>query len=178
MVIAIVIAEISFWLLIALGLTARYVAGRRRLGLGLLAATPLVDVILLAVVAVDLAGGGTASTSHALSAVYLGVSLVFGHAMIDWADVRVAHRFAGGPPPTPKPTDPAEKARLERSKWIAHAKAWAIGAGLMMLAVLVVGDSDRTAAFSSLAAAWTVVLLIDAAFSLPAPRATKGKAAS
>lgn len=169
MVVAIVIAEIAFWVLIALGLAARYLAGRKRLGLWLLAATPAVDVALLTIVAIDLAGGGTASTAHALSAVYLGVTLVSGHAMIDWADVRFAHRFAGGPPPAPKPTDPAEKARRELAGWITHAKAWAIGVGIMMAAVLIVGDSDRTAAFSSLAGVWTIVLLIDALFSLPSP---------
>ena len=176
MVIAIVIAEIAFWVLIALGLAVRYLAGRKRLGLALLAATPLVDAALLAVVAIDLVQGGTATTPHALSAVYLGVSLVFGHSMIRWADVRFAHRFAGGPAPEPKPTDPVAKARRQRAGWIAHAKAWAIGAGLMMLAVLLVGDPDRTAAFASLAGAWTVVLLIDAAVSLPAPRATRNAA--
>jgi len=50
-----------------------------------------------------------------LAAVYLGVSVAFGHAMVRWADVRVAHRFAGGPAPAPTP--PSGTPARARKEW-------------------------------------------------------------
>lgn len=97
--IAIVACEFAFWIAILGGLTARYVLRRRRLSTALLVAAPLVDVVLLALVTVDLVGGGTASWHHGLAAIYIGVSVAYGHRMIAWADTRFNHRFAGGPPP-------------------------------------------------------------------------------
>lgn len=100
MILAIVIAcEIGFWVLIALGLLARYALRLRRTGAVLLALTPVLDVILLVAVAIDLRSGATASFAHALGALYLGFSVAYGHALVHAADVRFAHRFAGGPAP-------------------------------------------------------------------------------
>ena len=102
MIIGVIVAcEIGFWVLIALGLAARYILKRRRLGTVLLALTPVVDLVLLIAVGIDLRAGGTPTFAHALAAVYLGVSIAYGHRMIRWADVRFAHRFAGGPAPVP-----------------------------------------------------------------------------
>lgn len=163
-------AEIGFWVLVAAGLLARYVAGRRRLGMVLLAMTPLVDLALLAAVTLDLRDGATASSTHALAAVYLGVSLAFGRRFVAWADVRVAHRLAGGPAPQPKPRSGPARTRAERRTWLRHALAWAIGCGLLLAATVLVGDPDRTKAPTAMAGLWTVVLAIDGAFSLPAQK--------
>jgi hypothetical protein len=95
----IVACEIGFWLLIVLGLTARYLMRRPRLGMVLLAMTPIVDLILLVAAGLDLRNGGDATFAHSLAAIYLGFSVAYGHRMIRWADVRFAHRFAGGPAP-------------------------------------------------------------------------------
>ncbi len=95
----IVVNEIGFWVLVGSGLVARYLLRRPRLGAGLLVAAPLVDLVLLTVSVLDLRQGGDASIVHALAAIYIGVSVGFGNAMIRWADVRFAHRFAGGPAP-------------------------------------------------------------------------------
>ncbi|WP_022928940.1 hypothetical protein [Patulibacter americanus] len=165
-------AEIGFWVLVAAGLLTRYALRRRDLGMLLLAMTPLVDLALLAAVTLDLRDGATASTGHALAAVYLGVSVAFGRRFIAWADVRVAHRLAGGPPPAPKPTSGSARTRAERQTWLRHALAWAIGCGLLMGATVLVGDADRTKALTAMAGLWTVVLAIDAAFSLPAQKGT------
>lgn len=167
MVAIIVIAEIAFWVLIALGLSTRYLLRRPRTGLALLAATPAVDALLLVAVAIDLARGGTAAPPHALAAVYLGTSVVFGPSLIAWADVRFAHWFAGGPAPEPKPTTSAARTQRERRGWVQHAKAWALGCGIMLVIVLAIGDPARTQALTTMAGAWTAVLAIDAAFSLP-----------
>ncbi|GAB2455186.1 hypothetical protein [Xylanimonas ulmi] len=96
---AILACEVGFWVAIVAGLTARYVLRRPRLGAGLLISAPALDVVLLALVAVDLARGGAASWQHGLAAIYIGVSGAYGRPMVAWVDVRFAHRFAGGPPP-------------------------------------------------------------------------------
>lgn len=100
MILGIIVAcEIGFWLMLIAGLVARYVARMPRLSTVFLVLTPLVDVVLLVATAIDLRSGGQASLAHALAAIYIGFSIAYGHRMIAWADVRFAHRFAGGPAP-------------------------------------------------------------------------------
>ncbi|MCC3291323.1 MULTISPECIES: hypothetical protein [unclassified Arthrobacter] len=112
-------SEIGFWVLLAAGLGARYLLHRRRLGLLLLACVPLLDVVLLAASAADLALGGRAESIHGLAAFYLGFSVAFGRSLIRWADVRVAHRFAGGPAPV-KPGKGTPEYR--RSLWVEYGR--------------------------------------------------------
>jgi hypothetical protein len=157
----IVAAEIAFWSILLAGLVARYVLGRPRLGLALLIATPFVDLLLLAVTTIDLRRGGEAALPHALAAVYIGVSIAWGHRIVDWADARFAHRFAGGPPPERPPRTGRQHAARERREWLRHLVAWATGTALLGLGVLVVGDLDRTWALVNVAVLWTLVLAID-----------------
>ncbi|MCQ1986699.1 MULTISPECIES: hypothetical protein [unclassified Arthrobacter] len=112
-------SEIGFWVLLAAGLGARYLLHRRRLGMVLLACVPLLDVVLLAASAADLAQGGRPGSIHGLAAFYLGFSVAFGHSLIRWADVRVAHRFAGGPAPV-KPVKGTPEYR--RSLWVEYGR--------------------------------------------------------
>ena len=157
----IVAAEIAFWLVLLGGLTARYALRRPRLGAALLLATPLVDVALLAFTVIDLRSGATAGVPHALAGVYIGVSVAFGHSMLRWADVRFAHRFAGGPAPEPPPRTGRAHAAHQRRGWLRHLLAWAIGVSLLVGAQALVGDPDRSAALGQTAAVWTLVLVID-----------------
>ena len=60
---------------------------------------------------IDLRAGATADVFHGLAAIYVGVSVAFGHRMIRWADEHFAHRFAGGPPPKRPPKHGPEHAR-------------------------------------------------------------------
>ena len=100
MVLTVIVAcEIGFWVAVLGGLAARYLLHRRRLGVALLLAAPLLDVVLLVATAADLRSGSTASLEHGLAALYLGFSVAYGHRLVHWADVRFAHRFAGGPAP-------------------------------------------------------------------------------
>lgn len=100
MVIGFILAcEVLFWVAVVSGLVARYVAGRPRLGLLLLASTLLIDVALLVAVAIDLGAGGTAGTAHMLAMFYLGFSLAYGKRMIAWADERFQYWFRHGPRP-------------------------------------------------------------------------------
>jgi hypothetical protein len=101
MIALIVACEIGFWVLLIAGLAARYLLRARTLSRVLLICVPLVDVVLLAATAIDLRRGGQAGFTHGLAAVYIGVSLAFGHQLISRADQRFAHRVLGGPtPPT------------------------------------------------------------------------------
>ncbi|GAA3032424.1 hypothetical protein [Microbacterium dextranolyticum] len=95
----IVACEVGFWMAILTGLVVRYPLRRPRLGAALLVSAPVIDVVLLVLVATDLLRGGTASWQHGVAAIYIGFSVAFGHRVIAWADVRFAHRFAGGPAP-------------------------------------------------------------------------------
>lgn len=92
----IIASEILFWLFIFAGLFARYVLKWKRIGIILLFCTPLIDLFLLMATIIDLKNGETAHFVHALSAVYIGVSVAFGRRMIQWADEHFSYRFAGG----------------------------------------------------------------------------------
>ncbi len=163
MLYALIIAcEVGFWVVLLAGLVARYLLRRPRLGASLLVCVPLVDLVLLVASAQDLRyGGGEADLAHGLAAIYLGVSVAWGHAMVRWADARFAYRFAGGPPPPRTPKTGPEHARRERHQWGRHLLAWAIGCALLLGGVALVGDPDRTGALTGIAGGWTLVLAVD-----------------
>jgi len=165
-IIAVIVGgEIAFWVLLAGGLATRYLLRRRRLATALLLSVPLVDLVLLAATVLDLRAGAKAGFEHGLAAIYLGVSVAFGHRMVRWADERFAHRFAGGAAPSRPPRGGPERARHERQGWYRHLLAWAVGTGLILLAVAFVGDADRTAAMSEIIWRWAIVLGIDCVWS-------------
>jgi hypothetical protein len=166
MIAAIVACEIGFWVLLAGGLAARYLLGARRLSTVLLICVPLVDVVLLALSVVDLRRGAEAGLGHGLAAVYIGVSLAFGHQMIRWADQRFAHRFAGGPPPVRPPRAGRAHAAHERRQWVRHLLAYLTAALVLGLFTLLVGDLDRTAPLWAVLAPWTIVLAVDFLISM------------
>ncbi|GAA3152282.1 hypothetical protein ACFQ0X_15170 [Streptomyces rectiviolaceus] len=102
-VVLIIICEVGFWLLLAGGLALRYWAKMPRASIAVLLCEPVLEVVLFVVTAIDLKNGAEPDWKHGLAAVYIGYSIALGHYTIKWVDVRVAHRFAGGPPPsTPK----------------------------------------------------------------------------
>lgn len=163
MIYAVIVAcEVGFWVLLLAGLVARYLLGRVRLGAVLLVCVPLVDMVLLLASGIDLRyGGGEADLAHGIAAIYLGVSVAWGHSMISWADARFAHRFAGGPPPQRPPKNGYEHARHERRGWTRHSIAWAVGCALLLGGVAIVGDASRTSTLTSIVQGWTIVLAID-----------------
>ncbi len=161
MIAAIIACEIGFWVLLVSGLAARYVLRARRLSTALLLAVPLVDVLLLAISVVDLRRGGEAGAAHGLAAVYIGVSVAFGHQMISWADQRFAHRFAGGPAPQRPPRAGRAHAARERRQWLRHLLAFAVAATVLAVLTLIVGDLGRTVPLWAVMAPWSVALVID-----------------
>ncbi|MEU8954564.1 hypothetical protein AB0C93_09685 [Streptomyces sp. NPDC048518] len=99
----IIICEAGFWVLLAAGLVLRYWARMPRASVAVLLCEPLLEVLLFVVTAIDLKNGAEPDWKHGLAAVYIGYSIALGHYTVKWVDVRVAHRFAGGPAPsTPK----------------------------------------------------------------------------
>ncbi|POM27349.1 hypothetical protein BTM25_17620 [Actinomadura rubteroloni] len=160
-VVLIVACEVAFWLLLGLGLTARYLLRARRLGAGLLLCVPLADAVLLAASVVDLRTGAEGSPAHGLAAIYLGVSIAFGHQMIQWADQRFAHRFAGGPAPGGQPKAGRAHAARERRQWLRHLLAYAVAADVLGLLTLLVGDVARMVNAWAVMGPWGIILVID-----------------
>lgn len=87
---------------------------------------------------IDLRGGATAGTAHALAAVHIGVSVAFGPARGPLGR-RAAHRFAGAPAPARPPRGGA--------------------------VTLVVGGWDRTEALWATLAVWAIALVVDVLWS-------------
>jgi hypothetical protein len=161
MLLAIIVAcEIGFWVVLGSGLAARYLLRRRRLSTVLLVAAPLVDLVLLVATVIDLGRGASAGAAHGLAAAYIGFSVAFGHSVIRWADQRFAHRFAGGPPPWRPPRHGYARTRYEWREFGKAALAWAISCGLLVTAIAIVGDADRTEGLQGWIARLTLVLAI------------------
>ncbi|MBB4684795.1 hypothetical protein [Amycolatopsis jiangsuensis] len=129
--------EVAFWIFIVSGLVARYALKKRRLSTVLLAAVPVVDLVVLIAAVADLARGATPNLTHGLAAVYLGFSVVFGPSMVSWADVRFARWFAGGPAPAPKLQGRA-KLRQEWRDWGKCLLSCAIAAALLLVAIFLI----------------------------------------
>jgi hypothetical protein len=127
--VAIIGCEIAFWVVLAVGLALRYLTRKPRAATVVLLSVPVIDLALLAVTAVDLHRGAPAGAAHGLAAIYLGVSVAFGHRMIGWADARFAHRFAGAP-------EPAKPPKYGRAK---AAREWKDFGLLLIAAVISVG---------------------------------------
>lgn len=132
----IVLCEIGLWVLLGLGLLLRYPARKKRLGGFVLALIPLLDVVLVVATAIDLRGGSPFDVTHGLAGIYLGFSVAFGPAIVRWADVRFAHRFAGGPAPV-KPASRAERQAALWKEWRRVVVAAAIATGAYLVLMMV-----------------------------------------
>ena len=169
--------EIAFWSVLVGGLLIRYALGWRRVSTVLLALVPAVDAVLLLSAAVDLRRGGTATLAHALAAIFISFSVVYGKTEVARLDRWMRRRFRRGPadtqPATPLPAAGStvgearsdefdwEHAAGEREGWYRHATMWVVGVALLGAGVLFVGDLERTRRLTGVASAWTVVLAVD-----------------
>lgn len=161
MIVLTLACEILFWVFVLSGLVCRYLLRSPKLGALLLLCTPIIDLILLVTTSLHLKNGATADWVHGLAAIYIGVSIAFGHSMIKWADVRFAHRFAGGPAPIKKPKFGAVHAHQERMGWLQHLLAWGIGCLCLYGMIWYVNAPERTGSFQQFIQFWTVILGID-----------------
>lgn len=179
----IVACEVGFWAFLLAGLATRYLFRRPRLGLVLLAAAPLVDLVLLVVTVLDLRGGGTATLAHSLAAFYIGASVAFGHSMIAWADRVFARRFGTEDEARQAQSPaPAYGRAHARHMWGGTFLVWLaalVAAGLLAGMIWMVGDPTRTQAlargFHTLAVIVGVDLIITVSYTLWPRKAPEGQ---
>ncbi|MFG2682706.1 hypothetical protein [Streptomyces sp. NPDC048392] len=142
MVVALIIAcEIGFWVLLALGLGARYLLNLRRTSVFLLLCEPVLELVLFAVTAYDLKNGAEPGWEHGLAALYIGYTVAYGHYTIRRLDGHAAHRLAGGPPPARPPRHGMPRARHEGRLWLRTLLGAAVACALLQGAVWYVGDA-------------------------------------
>ena len=161
----IVACEIGFWIFLLAGLFVRYILGLKKLGVGLMLSTPVIDLVLIIATVLDIHNGAEVTVFHGLAAIYLGVTIAYGHSMIKWADERFAYRFAGGPRPVKAAKFGMERAKRERVGWFRHLMAYAIGNLILAGMILFIGDWGETEPLFNLSKTWTTVLVIDFAIS-------------
>lgn len=82
MLIATIVAEVMFWVCLVLGSIFRYTLKMPKLGIILLAATPLIDMLLLAFSFITLRQSGAAEFMHGFAVFYIAFSIVFGRSII------------------------------------------------------------------------------------------------
>ncbi len=136
--------EAAFWVVLALALVARYLLRRERLSRGLLFSLPVVDLLLLIFTALDLRSGTVATFAHGLATAYVGFTVAFGSVLVDWADQRFAHRFAGGPPPVVSPTRGWAAVRYDLKLWLRCITAWAITLVLLVGLIAYLDNAAQT----------------------------------
>ena len=141
MIAAIVGAEIAFWVLLLGGLALRYLLSVRRASSLVLACVPLVDLALVILVSVDLARGAAPTHAHALAAVYLGLTVAFGHQIIERVDGWFRHRFAGGPKPEKPPEGSTAEVKAIWAEWLRVLLAAVIAAACLLVMIAVHGES-------------------------------------
>jgi hypothetical protein len=144
-VIGIIGCEIGFWVVLAIGLAARYLLKLRTLSSALLLCVPLLDVLLLCLIAWDLlANGKTADFTHGLGAIYLGFTIAFGHQIITRVDAWVSHRFAGGAAPKPVPKSGLVRLKYEWGQWLRMLLCAVITTAVLGGILILIGDPART----------------------------------
>ena len=150
MIVALIIAcEVGFWVLLAAGLSVRYLLKMRRTSVVLLLCEPILEVVLFVVTAIDLKRGAEPSWEHGLAALYIGFTVAYGHYTIRWLDGHAAHRLAGGPPPVKPPRHGMARARHEGRIWVRTVIAAAVACALLQGAVWYVGDAGDTSSLRS-----------------------------
>jgi hypothetical protein len=179
-ILALIIAcEVGFWVLLAAGLSVRYLLRRRRVSTVLLLCEPLLEVVLFVVTVVDLRGGAEPSWEHGPAALYIGFTVAYGHYTITWLDGHAAHHLAGAPRPPKPPRYGMPRALHEGRLWLRTVLAAAVAAALLQGGILYVGDGgDPTSlrAFQGTALRIALVHGVIALSYLLFPKRDKGAA--
>ncbi|WP_285398269.1 hypothetical protein [Lysinibacillus sp. fls2-241-R2A-57] len=161
----IITAEIAFWIVIILGLICRYVLKMPKLSILFFALTPVIDLLLVILTAMDLKAGTPASISHGIAAIYIGVSIAYGKTMIAWADEKFQQWFLKSDHKK-EPMTRMTKGKHEMKMLGQHIVAFIIGAGLLYAMSLFVGSNSDTSSLFQVMKVWGIVLAIDAAISI------------
>ncbi|MFF3223094.1 hypothetical protein ACFYV7_09880 [Nocardia suismassiliense] len=89
---------------------------------------------------------------------YRGVSVAFGPAIVRWADVRFAHRFAGGPAPVKLAKGTPEKVAALWKEWNRAVLAAAIASVALGSIIVTVAEGEQaTSLWWWVGRSWTVV---------------------
>lgn len=139
MIAAIIATEVAFWVLLLGGLALRYLSRVRSLSTVVLAAVPLVDLVLLILVGVDVMRGAEPTRPHAFAALYLGITVAFGHHIVQRTDAWFRYRFAGGPRPSKPPKGSTAEVRALWNEWFRVLLAAAIGAACLLVMIALEG---------------------------------------
>ncbi|WP_393965083.1 hypothetical protein [Exiguobacterium sp. S22-S28] len=153
----IIVCEIMFWVFILAGLIVRYGWGRKRLGLRLMAMSPVIDLVLLVLTVYDLRQGTEATWAHGVAAIYIAVSLAFGKSLIAWAD-QTYQRFVLRKDVA---RDVRPKAQRKREGFFRHLTAFVIGSVLLAGMIYWIADFKQTEALLQTIQIWFLVLLVD-----------------
>lgn len=131
--VAIIAAEMLFWVFLVGGLLVRYALRWKTVGISLLVLTPVIDLVLIGMTYSDLSKGGESHFSHGLSAFYVGFSITFGPSIIAAMDRKFAARYS-----TNGTDDPAKH---DKPSYVDHLQSWrkACIAVVITLALLTVG---------------------------------------
>jgi hypothetical protein len=150
--------EIGLWVLLGSGMGLRYLVRLRRTSTAVLAGIPLLDVVLVIATAIDLHRGAEIGVVHVLAGFYLGSSLAFGPAIVRWADVRFAHRFAGGPAPRPAPKYGPERIAHLMREWYRVVGTVAIASAVLVVLILFfAAPEDQPSLWWWIGRAWVIV---------------------
>jgi hypothetical protein len=141
--------EIGFWVLLAAGLSVRYLLRMPRTGLALLLCEPLLEVVLLVATALDLKNGAEPNWTHGLAALYIGYTVGHGHRTVKWLDGHAAHRLGGAPKPVGPPRYGMARARHEGKVWLGTLTAAVVATVLLQLAIWYVDDPSRVTSLES-----------------------------
>ncbi|MFE0190296.1 hypothetical protein [Streptomyces sp. NPDC058989] len=134
-----------FWVFLIGGLTARYAAGWRGVGGVLLLCVPLIDVVLLGATVLSIRSGAEPTIWHGLSAAYLGITVVYGHRAMRWADTKFARRF-GRAAASPSPGLYGRAAVADAWKsWLGFLLAYTVSVGLIVGLAVLAGSLDKGA---------------------------------
>lgn len=142
MLAVIIVCEILFWVMLVLGLVARYVARWRTVSTLLLVSTPIIDLVLIVITMIDLSCGATPHFTHGLSAFYIGFSVMFGPAVIRWADAKASYRWGHGPEPVREDRSDKEEIDYQWSEWRRAVVASVIAAAVLVSGIAVAGIGE------------------------------------
>lgn len=137
-IIGILAAEVSFWVILGIALVFRYLIGWRRISTVLLALLPVVDLALLAFVIADLVRGAEPAQQHALAATYLGFTIAFGKPLVRWADGKFGRRITGQSAPARPAKGSSAWVRALWVEWFRVLAAVVIAVGILAVLALVI----------------------------------------
>lgn len=161
----IIACEIGFWVFIIAGLVTRYIFNKRKLGLVLLAMTPVVDLLLFIVTGLDIYRGAVPTFAHAIAPIYIAVSIVYGKSMIRWADERFLYYVKR------EGTKPIRRIGMDYAKHsmkgsLQHVLAFIIGGAMLLLIVNYIGNKTDTSILQETLRLWGIVVIVDLVFSI------------